>query len=122
MTGRVAAAGLEPATQELEEQLTGWNVPGLELAVVHGGEVAFAGGFGVRGVHDQSPVTATTLFQHGSCGKASTSLLAAARRPGASLHPGADTARPRRPGSRRVARLVTSDREQRAHGSLLSRR
>ncbi len=41
MTGRVAAAGLEPATQELEEQLTGWNVPGLELAVVHHGVAAF---------------------------------------------------------------------------------
>jgi len=77
VTGRVAAAGLEPATQELEEQLTGWSVPGLELAVVHGGEVVFAGGFGVRGVPDQSPCPATTLFQHGSCGKASTSLLAA---------------------------------------------
>ncbi len=66
------AAVLDRAGGELDA----WRVPGLELAVVRAGEPLYAGGFGVRGVEDATPVTATTLFHHGSCGKAYTGLLA----------------------------------------------
>jgi len=58
-------------------ELERWHVPGLELAVVRDGEAVFAGGLGVRGVTDPTAVAATTLFHHGSCGKAYTGLLAA---------------------------------------------
>jgi CubicO group peptidase (beta-lactamase class C family) len=58
-------------------ELDPWHVPGLELAVVRDGVPSYAGGLGVRGVGDPSPVAASTLFHHGSCGKAYTGLLAA---------------------------------------------
>jgi CubicO group peptidase (beta-lactamase class C family) len=57
-------------------ELGRFHVPGLELAVVHDGEVVFSGGLGVRGVDDATAVGAQTLFHHGSCGKAFTGLLA----------------------------------------------
>ncbi|HZU73030.1 MAG TPA: serine hydrolase [Acidimicrobiales bacterium] len=61
----------------LGEELAPWKVPGLELAVVAGGEARFCGGLGVRGVEDPTPVGPRTRFHHGSCGKAFTGLLAA---------------------------------------------
>lgn len=64
------------AAERLAAQLGRWHVPGLELAVVRDGEVLFADGLGVRGVDDAAPVGPRTLFRHGSCGKAYTSLAA----------------------------------------------
>lgn len=61
---------------DLAKELPRWHVPGLQLAVVRAGETLFAGGVGARGVEDPSPVTSATLFHHGSCAKAYTSLLA----------------------------------------------
>jgi CubicO group peptidase (beta-lactamase class C family) len=60
----------------LGEELARWTVPGLELAVVHHGESVFAGGFGLANVESRAPVTPSTYFDHGSCGKAFTSLVA----------------------------------------------
>ncbi|HET6818257.1 MAG TPA: serine hydrolase [Mycobacteriales bacterium] len=71
--GRTA---LDLAVQRLVGELDRWHVPGLELAVVRDGEVLFAGGLGVRGVDDATPVGPRTLFRHGSCGKAYSSLAA----------------------------------------------
>lgn len=80
MVGGRAVAGdtvLDVAVERLSGELDRWHVPGLELAVVREGEVLFAGGLGVRGVDDPTPVGPRTLFRHGSCGKAYTSLTAA---------------------------------------------
>lgn len=60
----------------LEQALPAWQVPGLQVAVVLRGEVLFVGGLGVRGIDDPTPVTAGSLFDHGSSGKAYTALLA----------------------------------------------
>ena len=60
----------------VEEELARWQVPGVEVAAVRDGAVAFTGGVGVRGIDDPEPVTATTFFHHGSCGKAFTAVLA----------------------------------------------
>jgi CubicO group peptidase (beta-lactamase class C family) len=54
----------------LEQALAAWDVPGLQVVVVAGGEVLHAGALGARGVDDPAPLTAGTLFDHGSCGKA----------------------------------------------------
>lgn len=58
------------------EELIRWHVPGLSIAAVQRGEIVFAGGVGQLRVDQPSPVTAHTLFHHGSCCKAYTSLLA----------------------------------------------
>jgi CubicO group peptidase (beta-lactamase class C family) len=72
-----AHTGLDALLHTVDGELERWHVPGLELAAVRDGLPAFAGGFGVRGVADPTPVAATTLFHHGSCGKAYTGLVAA---------------------------------------------
>ena len=60
----------------LEQALSGWHVPGLQVVVVRRGEVLLSGGSGVQGVDDATPLTSRSLFDHGSCGKAYTALLA----------------------------------------------
>jgi CubicO group peptidase (beta-lactamase class C family) len=67
---------LDLAVERLADQLERWHVPGAEVAVVRDGEVLFADGVGVRGVTDAAPVGPRTLFRHGSCGKAYSSLAA----------------------------------------------
>jgi CubicO group peptidase (beta-lactamase class C family) len=71
-----AVAAVDHALGNPEQRLTDWQVPAIEIAVV-AGEDSFAGGFGQRGVADPAAVGSSTLFHHGSCGKAVTSLLAA---------------------------------------------
>ena len=71
-----ASDKLRGALEQVAADLDRWNTPGAEIAVVREGEVLFAGGLGVRGVDDPTPVGTRTLFRHGSCGKAYTSLAA----------------------------------------------
>jgi CubicO group peptidase (beta-lactamase class C family) len=73
----VDRVGIEAALEPIAAELERVHIPGLELAVVAAGEVLHAGGLGQRGISDPAPVTATTRFHHGSCGKAYTGLLAA---------------------------------------------
>src|SRR3954452_25363812 len=70
------AMAVERVITGLEKELDRWHVPGLEVAVVSGGQPLFAGGVGVARLDTRAPVTSSTLFRHGSCGKAYTSLLA----------------------------------------------
>jgi CubicO group peptidase (beta-lactamase class C family) len=56
-------------------ELERFRLPGAEVVVVHHGEVLFAGGFGRRHVERDLPVTAQTVFAHGSTGKGFTSFL-----------------------------------------------
>lgn len=69
---RQALAGLDPV---LEKALADFEVPGLGLAVVRGGEVVYAKGLGLRDREKKLPVTADTLFAIGSTTKAMTSTL-----------------------------------------------
>ena len=59
------------------EQMAAFGVPGAAVAVVQGGKVAYAQGFGVRELGQPAPVTPDTLFMVGSVTKSFTSLLAA---------------------------------------------
>lgn len=60
------------ASAELER----WQVPALELTVVSNGETLVADGIGLRNVEQNLPAGPTTLFHHGSTGKAFTGVLA----------------------------------------------
>lgn len=50
------------------------RVPGLSLAVVVGGQVVYARGFGARSFKDNQPATPHTLYGIGSCTKSFTAL------------------------------------------------
>ncbi len=53
------------------------QVPGVSIAIVQGGRIAFAEGMGTRAVGEDGPVTARTRFMIGSSTKPLTSLLMA---------------------------------------------
>ena len=76
--GSVAALSEDGLRKLIEPELEQFGVPGVEVAVVRGGEVLFAGGFGLRDMENGLPVTPSTVFHHGSTGKAFTCLLVAA--------------------------------------------
>ena len=50
------------------------HVPGLSLAIVKDGKIAYARGFGARSLKDSLPATAQTLYGIGSCTKSFTAL------------------------------------------------
>jgi CubicO group peptidase (beta-lactamase class C family) len=80
-----AARGADPAEAAREalagydefvaKALQDWNVPGLAVAIVKGGEVVYAKGFGYRDVEGRQPVTADTVFSIGSSSKAFTTFV-----------------------------------------------
>lgn len=57
--------------------LAEYGVPGIAVAVVHEGEVAFAQGYGVRSVETNEPVAEDTQFSIGSITKSFTALAIA---------------------------------------------
>ncbi len=56
----------------VKKLMTEEKVPGMAVAIVKDGKVIFAEGFGVRGIEENKPVTANTLFAIGSTSKAFT--------------------------------------------------
>lgn len=61
----------------IEDARQGWEIPGLAIAVVKDGEVAYIEGFGVRDVSTGEPVDENTLFAIGSASKSFTSAAVA---------------------------------------------
>jgi CubicO group peptidase (beta-lactamase class C family) len=68
--------GLVPAlvTQDtkamrLEDRMKYFNVPGVSIAVIENGKVAWARGYGVRDLDTKTPVDAETVFQAASISK-----------------------------------------------------
>ncbi len=55
--------------------LTGFNAPGVSIAVVEKGKVIYTGGFGYRDIKKKLPVTENTQFGIGSCTKAFTAAV-----------------------------------------------
>ena len=53
----------------LAERMAKYKVPGISVAIISGGKVVWAGGFGVKEVGTNDSVTATTLFQAASISK-----------------------------------------------------
>jgi len=64
-SGRVEA--VEAAS--LMERLAQENAPGFSVAVIEGGDIAWARGYGVRDADHPDPVTPETVFQAGSVSK-----------------------------------------------------
>lgn len=62
----------------VEQSRTRAGVPGASVAIVQGGRVVYAKGFGAREAGQPEPVTPDTLFMIGSISKPLTSLMMAA--------------------------------------------
>jgi CubicO group peptidase (beta-lactamase class C family) len=68
-------ARLERLAAELERNRIDQHAPGAAVAVVRGGELIFARGFGLANVAEKTPVTPETRFFIGSTTKAFTATL-----------------------------------------------
>ncbi|GAA4886688.1 hypothetical protein GCM10023311_07550 [Flaviramulus aquimarinus] len=51
------------STWTIEERMEHYGVPGVSIAVIHNGKIAWTKGYGVMNKEDNSPVTEQTLFQ-----------------------------------------------------------
>ncbi len=71
--GQLAAA-LAGFPEFVDSTRQAWNIPGVAVAVVQDGEVAFVRGFGFRDAERRHPATARTIFPLGSTTKAFTAL------------------------------------------------
>jgi CubicO group peptidase (beta-lactamase class C family) len=71
---REALAGYDELVTKMIED---WKVPGVAVAIVKGGDVVYAKGFGYRDMEKKLPVTPDTLFSIGSCSKAFTTFTMA---------------------------------------------
>jgi CubicO group peptidase (beta-lactamase class C family) len=56
-------------TSTLAERMEALGVPGVSIAVINGGDIEWARGYGLADVESGRPVTATTLFQAASISK-----------------------------------------------------
>lgn len=64
----VTLEGAPPVPRKLADEMARLGVPGVSIAVIHGGEVEWARGYGVV-TPGGAPVTAATLFQAASISK-----------------------------------------------------
>jgi CubicO group peptidase (beta-lactamase class C family) len=73
----VEAVGRPPVRWTLAERMAHYKVPGVSIAVIEGGRVAWARGFGVKAAGTSDSVNPTTLFQAASISKpvAATAML-----------------------------------------------
>jgi CubicO group peptidase (beta-lactamase class C family) len=72
----VQIAGEEPVTFTVEARLRHYNVPGVSVAVMDGGSVVWARGWGVADRESGRMVTPSTLFQAASISKPVAALVA----------------------------------------------
>ena len=66
----IAIKGQPPARWMLTEEMIQSHLPGLSIAVIDDGKIAWARGFGVREAGTNEPVTTSTLFEAQSISKA----------------------------------------------------
>lgn len=71
----VAIQGAKLETRTLAAEMQRLHVPGLSIAVIRGGKIAWAKGYGVTHANGQ-PVTPQTLFQAASISKPVTAMAA----------------------------------------------
>lgn len=60
----------------LAERMRAYDVPGISVAVIHRGKLAWARGWGVRDTSSCAPVTPDTAFQAASISKVATAVIA----------------------------------------------
>ncbi len=61
----------------IEDAMTQFGIPGVAVAIVQGDEVVYTGGFGVRDLESNAPITPQTRMMIGSTSKTMTTLLMA---------------------------------------------
>lgn len=71
-----AWTGSEVKPQALAKRMQALQVPGVSLALIRGGRIVLARGWGLADMATCAPVTADTLFQAGSVSKVVTATLA----------------------------------------------
>jgi len=74
-SSEAARIAMEGFDDFLEKVVGQFNVPGLGIAIVAGGELVYAKGIGYRDIDNHLPMTPDTLFAIGSTTKAMTSTL-----------------------------------------------
>ena len=65
----VSAAEFEKIDGYVETSMARQKIPGVAVAIVEGGRIKYAKGFGYANVEHKVPVTVDTIFQTGSVGK-----------------------------------------------------
>lgn len=77
LQGPVQIQGEPPAAMALADRMAHYQVPGVSVAVIDGGRIAWARGFGMKEAGSADSVTAETLFQAASISKpvAATAML-----------------------------------------------
>ena len=73
-TAASTAAKLQGFDDLAADAMKQWKVPGVAIAVVQGGKVICAKGYGYRDLEQRLPVTTATLFPIGSISKSFTAL------------------------------------------------
>ncbi len=62
-TGLIPSVYIEgDATWSIEERMKHYKIPGVSIAVIHKGEIAWTKGYGITDSISNAPVTAQTLF------------------------------------------------------------
>src|SRR5215472_15059310 len=79
--GKEARAELSPATigaieRAVESFMATNGVPGLSIAIVHEGHLAWSGGFGLASIENSVPARSTTIYRSASMGKPMTAVAA----------------------------------------------
>jgi CubicO group peptidase (beta-lactamase class C family) len=74
---RLDRARIETLTKFVESAREALGVPGISIGIVQGGEIVFAGGFGVREIGKPEKVDADTLYLIASSTKPLTTLMLA---------------------------------------------
>src|SRR3984957_2209130 len=72
----IAIKGQPIATMSIAERLKFYRVPGVSVALINGGKVEWARGYGLTSADGGKPVTAETLFQAASISKHVAALVA----------------------------------------------
>jgi CubicO group peptidase (beta-lactamase class C family) len=76
LLGPVQIAGRDPDPFLLLDRLAFHRVPGVSVAVIHGGRIEWARGYGLADIGSDRPVTTETLFQAASMSKPVAALAA----------------------------------------------
>lgn len=71
----VHVVGTPPTHWPLLDRMAFWHVPGLSVAVIRNGHIAWTKGYGVRRVGRPEPVDSQTLFSVGSLSKVGTAAI-----------------------------------------------
>ena len=74
MSDKACVAAIEFIERIAPDLMEKGRIPGLSIAVVKDGNVAYAGGFGARNVEQNLPATPDTLYGIGSCTKSFVAL------------------------------------------------